>query len=397
MKTYLSALLIFFSLSLWSQNIRLSEQAEVSLFTIGKGAELYDSFGHTAIRLKDPVRSIDVVYNYGGYDFDTPNFYTKFAQGKLLYKLGRNGSYQRFLANYKAQNRHITEQVLQLTLQQKQEIFNYLENNYKPENRFYKYDFFYDNCATRPNEVFQYALKETLQMDYSHQLADETHRDLIHQYVHINSWGSLGIDIALGSVIDRPATPKEYLFLPEYVKFAFAKAELKTSTGNQPLVKQTNDIYTPKTPLDTATPFLLSPLFLLGILSLLLLYKTYNDYKNQRKISNFDSFLFFLLGIIGVLLLLLWFATDHTATKWNYNLLWAFPLQLVAAFVIAKKNPPQWIYPYMKLLLILLVFLAFQWIVGLQAYAVTLIPLLIALAARYLFILKSLKDIRDSA
>lgn len=396
MKIYLSVLIAFLTLSLSAQYIQLSEQAEVSLFTIGKGAELYDSFGHTAIRLKDPVRGIDAVYNYGGYDFDTPNFYTKFAQGKLLYKLGRNGSYQHFLANYKAQNRQITEQVLLLTPQQKQEVFTYLEDNYKPENRFYKYDFFYDNCATRPNEVFQSVFKENLQMDYAHQPADKTHRDLIHQYVAINSWGSLGIDVALGAVIDRPATSEEYLFLPEYVMHAFAKAQLKTPTGTQVLVKKTNDIYTPETPLDTSTPFLLSPLFILSILSLLLMIKTYRDYKNNRKISKLDSVLFFVLGVLGVLILLLWFATDHTATKWNYNLLWAFPLQLVAAFVIAKKNPPQWIYPYMKLLFILLVFLAFQWIVGIQAYAFTLLPLFIALAMRYLFILKSLKDIRDS-
>ncbi len=397
MKIYLSVLLAFLSFSISSQNLQLTDQAEVSLFTIEKGAELYDSFGHTAIRIKDPLRGIDAVYNYGGFDFNTPNFYLKFAQGKLPYTLGRDANYQRFLANYKAQNRKITEQVLQLDTQQKQEVFNYLENNYKPENRLYLYDFFYDNCATRPNEVFQSVLKNSLQMDYSHQPADQTHRDLIYQFVDINSWGSLGIDIALGAVIDRPASPKEYLFLPEYVQFAFAKARLKTPTGYQALVKQTNDIYTPVTPLDTSTPFLLSPLFILGLLSILILYKTYKDYKNKRKISTFDSFLFFILGLIGVLLILLWFATDHTATKWNYNLLWAFPLQLVAAFVIAKKNPPQWVYPYMKLQFILLVFLTFQWIVGIQAYALTLIPLLIALAMRYLFILKSLKDIRDSA
>lgn len=397
MKILLSVLLTLLSFTISGQNLQLTDQAEVSLFTIGKGAELYDSFGHTAIRIKDPQRGIDAVYNYGGYDFNTPNFYLKFAQGKLPYTLGRNGSYQRFLGNYKAQNRKITEQVLQLTPQQKQEVFNYLENNYKPENRLYLYDFFYDNCATRPNEVFQSVLKKSLQMEYSHQPADRTHRDLIHQFVDINSWGSLGIDIALGAVIDRPASSKEYLFLPEYVQFAFAKARLKTPAGYQSLVKKTNDIYTPETPLDTSTPFLLSPLFILGILSILILYKTYKDYKNKRKISKFDSILFFILGLIGLLLVLLWFATDHTATKWNYNLLWAFPLQLVAAFVIAKKNPPQWVYPYMKLLCILLVFLVFQWIVGIQTYALTLIPVLIALAMRYLFILKSLKDIRDSA
>ena len=355
-----------------SQSIPLSDQAEISLFTIGKGAELYDSFGHTAIRVKDPENRIDAVYNYGGFDFDTPNFYLKFAQGKLLYTLSRNPNYQRFLANYKAQNRSITEQVLQLTPAQKQQVFNYLEENYKPENRKYLYDFFYDNCATRPNEVFQQSIGGSLEMSYAHQTPSLTHRQLIHQYLDTNSWGSLGIDIALGAVIDRPATPQEYLFLPDEVMQAFAKARLGDSqslpaqqdsatanspTTTLPLVKKTKKIYTPERPIDTRPPFLLSPLFILGLLSVLLIIKTYRDFKRKAAISGLDTAIMIVLGILGVLLLLLWFATDHTATKWNYNLLWAFPFHLIAAVVVAKKNPPQWIYPYMKLTIILLVLL----------------------------------------
>ncbi len=394
-----------------AQRIILSDQAEISLFTIGKGAQLYDSFGHTAIRVKDPAYRIDAVYNYGGFDFDTPNFYLKFAQGKLLYTLSRNPNYQRFLANYKAQNRSITEQVLQLTQAQKQQVFDYLEENYKPENRKYLYDFFYDNCATRPNEVFQQSIGNSLEMSYAHQTPDLTHRQLIHQYLDTNSWGSLGIDIALGAVIDRPATPEEYLFLPEEVMYAFAKAKLlapgsQTAQGENaikgdtttslPLVKETKKIYTPEQPIDTRPPFLLSPLFILGLISVLLLFKTYRDFKQKAAISGLDTVIMIVLGVIGVLLLLLWFATDHTATKWNYNLLWAFPFHLIAAMVVAKKNPPQWIYPYMKLSLILLVLLVLHWIIGTQRFAPTLIPLLIALFFRYVFILRRLKAIRDS-
>jgi hypothetical protein len=394
-----------------SQSIPLSDQAEISLFTIGKGAELYDSFGHTAIRVKDPENRIDAVYNYGGFDFDTPNFYLKFAQGKLLYTLSRNPNYQRFLANYKAQNRSITEQVLQLTPAQKQQVFNYLEENYKPENRKYLYDFFYDNCATRPNEVFQQSIGGSLEMSYAHQTPSLTHRQLIHQYLDTNSWGSLGIDIALGAVIDRPATPQEYLFLPDEVMQAFAKARLGDSqslpaqqdsatanspTTTLPLVKKTKKIYTPERPIDTRPPFLLSPLFILGLLSVLLIIKTYRDFKRKAAISGLDTAIMIVLGILGVLLLLLWFATDHTATKWNYNLLWAFPFHLIAAVVVAKKNPPQWIYPYMKLTIILLVLLVLHWVIGTQRFAPTLIPILLALGMRYVFIIRRLKDIRDS-
>lgn len=376
--------------------VTLSKNATVSLLTMGPGAELNDSFGHTAFRIKDAQRGIDVVYNYGVYDFDTPNFYTKFAQGKLLYKLGRNG-YKDFFNHYKSQNREITEQVFDFTPAQVQRTLDFLENNYKPENRYYLYDFFYDNCATRPVDALYQIVGDDLKLSYNHQPEGLSHRDLIHQFVHWNSWGSLGIDIALGSVIDRKAAPPEYLFLPEYVKDAFAKALLENSTFTKPLIKQTNNLHTPSSTPDRSGSFLLSPLFILGLLAIVLLYKTARDYKTRKDISLLDSSILGFTGVIGIGVLLLWFATDHTATKWNYNLLWAFPFHILAAFVVAKNDPPRWIYPYMKLALIMMVLLAFHWIIGVQKYAYALMPLLVAIAIRYAYILSRLKSIRDTA
>ncbi|RMB56894.1 DUF4105 domain-containing protein [Dokdonia sinensis] len=394
MKKILFLLTILISGTLFCQ-IKLSEDASVSLLTMGPGAQLNDSFGHTAFRIKDRARGIDVVYNYGVYDFDTPNFYTKFAQGKLRYKIGRN-AFQDFFENYKYQNRQITEQVFDFYPEQVQRTFDFLENNYKPENRYYLYDFFYDNCATRPVDAVYKITENDLALTYDHQSEGLTHRDLIHQFVHWNSWGSLGIDIALGSVIDRKAAPPEYLFLPEYVKNAFAKAKLENSTTTKPLVAETNDLFTPTEPIDRSPNFFLSPLMILGLLAILLFYKTTQDYKRKEVISYLDSIVLFTTGIIGIFVLLLWFATDHTATKWNYNLLWAFPFHILAAFVVAKKDPPRWIYPYMKLALIMIVLLGFHWIVGVQQYAYALLPLLVAIGIRYVFILHRLKIIRDS-
>ncbi len=392
----LCLLFIFFISSYCQAQLKypiLSEKAEINLITIGPGPELYDAFGHTAIQVKDELQGINVVFNYGVFDFDTPNFYLKFARGKLLYKLSKS-PYQRFIYNYKAQQRWIRTQTLNLSLQEKRNAFGFLMNNLEEKNRYYKYDFFYDNCATRPFYAVEADLGNTLQMDYSKQQKELTHRDLIHQYIPWNSWGSLGIDTALGSVIDRPATPEEYLFLPNELKDAFSKAQLSSTTGKKSLIIKEEKVFTPSYVHSYSTHFLLSPIFILGVIAFLILFRTYKDYKNDTPINLLDAILLIITGIIGVLVSFLWFGTDHTATAWNYNLLWAFPFHIIAGFIVIKKNPPRWIYPYMKLAIILVFLIFFHWTVGLHIYSIELLPLLIAITFRYLFILKRLKEIK---
>ncbi len=397
MKNILSFLFLLLSTYVFSQNAftQLSVDAEISILTIGPGEDLTDQFGHTAIRVKDEGRDIDAVFNYGVYDWDTPNFYLKFARGKLLYKLEAY-PFEYFFQNYQEQRRWIKSQALNLTVEEKQGLFDFLARNSRPENKFYKYDFFYDNCATRPYEAVVKGLSGALLMDYSDQVEGLSHRDLIHQYIPANSWGSLGIDVALGSVIDRPATSTEYLFLPNELFDAFAKAELKTASTTKKLVKETTTLYDPDFDHSYGKGFFTSPLFVFLVIALLVLYKTYLDFRVKKSLGWLDISLFLVTGIAGILIFFLWLGTDHSATAWNYNLLWAFPFHFLAAFVIAKKNPPRWIYPYTKLALILIVLLFFHWMIGVQQYPITILPLLIAFAARYAYMISKLKQIRDS-
>jgi len=151
LKYKLVLLFLFGSLFSFSQ-LKLSNVAEVSIITVEAGEDLNDTWGHSAIRIHDKKLGFDAVYNYGTYDFDTPNFYTKFMRGKLLFDLGTN-QFQYFLRHYKSVNRGVTEQVLNLTQEEKQTYFEYLQNNAKPENRKYLYDFFFDNCATKFLEI----------------------------------------------------------------------------------------------------------------------------------------------------------------------------------------------------------------------------------------------------
>ncbi|WP_299213127.1 DUF4105 domain-containing protein [uncultured Dokdonia sp.] len=376
-----------------NNTIQLSSEAEISLITIGPGPELYDSFGHTAIRVKDPRRNIDWVFNYGRFNFNTPNFYMKFARGQLLYTLWVT-PFDEFIEDYKVQRRWVKEQILALDTQDKKLFFDFLKNNAKDENREYLYDFFFDNCATRPLDALKSVMGKQLKIDYSSFPEGFTHRELIRDNVHWNTWGMVGMDIAIGSVTDRLATKEEYAFLPEYSMEAFANSTISDGNTKEPLVSKAEPLFIPEKENTYKELFVISPIVIISLLSLLLLYKTYTDHKNERPLGFVDALVLFCTGIIGILLAFLWFGTEHTTTKWNYNLLWAFPFHIIASFAIRKVAPPRWIYPYMKLSVILLALLGFHWIIGVQQYAYALIPLFIALAVRYMYMLKVIKKSR---
>lgn len=365
------------------QNI-LSENSEISVLTIGAGNSLNDAFGHSAFRVKDNVKGIDLVFNYGVYDFDTPNFYTKFAQGKLNYLIGLN-YYEDFYAAYISQNRSIKEQVLNLSATEKQKLFDYLLNNIKPENRAYLYDFFYDNCATKIKDVTNITLNNTIAFNSPKDFKQETFRTLIQNNLNRNSWGSFGIDLALGAVIDRKATAEDYMFLPENIYLYFSNATIKSR--NEPLVKESHILYN-QTETRKTNLIITSPLFIFGIIAFFILFITYKDFKTNKQTAWLDITLFSVTGLIGLVILLLWFATDHKGTHQNYNLLWAFAFNILIVGQFFKKRASRWFVKYLKLLVILLCLLTLHWIMGVQVFAISLIPLLVAFFIRYLYLIK---------
>ncbi|MGB1450945.1 MAG: DUF4105 domain-containing protein, partial [Marinirhabdus sp.] len=348
---------------------------------------LYDKFGHTAIRVK--TKTFDVAYNYGTYDWTTPNFYLKFARGKLHYSL-TVGPFKNFIANYERENRTVREQVLDLNSEEKREIFNYLQTNARPENREYLYDFFYDNCATKPRDVLAGVLKERIV--YNNYVEDTlTFRRLIRNNIRANSWGSLGIDIAMGAVVDRRATPWEHQFLPEYVYRAVNSASLKRNGSETALVKKESVLFKAP-PKKEAHNLLLSPLFIFGLLALFIIIATLRDAKRKKRSRFLDAALFAATGSTGALLAMLWWATDHSATANNYNLLWAFPLSLLLTIAIARKQPKPWLRRYVAFLLLLLIMVALHWVTGVQRFAIGLLPLVIALGVRYVYLIGALRS-----
>ena len=392
-KNYLLFLIVLLNFSVFGQTFSVTEHTEISILTIGPGDNLYDKFGHSAFRISDQTTETDLIFNYGVYDFDTPNFYTKFAQGKLLYKLAVS-DYDSFLASYIAQDRWVKEQLLDLDYAEKNDLFQFLLNNAQPENQYYKYDFFYDNCATRIRDVLKAVLGDDL--TYQDNLAAEglTFRELIQKNVYWNSWGSMGMDIGIGAVVDRKATSWEYQFLPEYVFKAAADATLSNGTNKKPLVNETRMIYNAAERHEKGN-FFLSPLFFFGILGFLLIAITIKDSRSNGRSRFLDGTIFAITGIIGIIIALLWLATDHSATVNNYNLLWAFPFSVLFFMHISKKQPKRWLRRYIFFLVLLYVLLATHWLSGVQVYALSLIPLFIGLMVRYVFINNHLKKLNN--
>jgi len=375
-------LFIFISNHCFSQQIKLSPSAELSVITCGPGTEeLYASFGHSAFRVLDLENKIDQVYNYGTFDFNTPNFYLKFAQGKLLYQL-RAYNFGRFLQSYHDENRWVIGQVLDLEPHQVQEVFDFLEHNAKPENRSYKYDFFYDNCSTKLYDVLEQVLGDKIIFESDFDKEGYTHRDLIELNMSHQPWGDFGIDLALGANIDRKASSKEYMFLPDYVLEAFTSIQIREGEQVKPIVKRTEEILLSFD--EEAAKKGFTPIILLSILSLIIIIFTYLDYKKKSRNKILDSFIFSITGIVGIMLLLLWFATDHSTTANNFNILWAFAPNLLFLFAMNKSARLSWYYVFT--LLMLLDIMVLLWIFKIQVFHYSLIALLIGLYVRYIYL-----------
>ena len=367
-----------------TNRVRLSPEATFSLITCGAGEELYASFGHSAFRLKDPVFGYDAVYNYGTFDFETSNFYLKFVQGKLPYQLGRN-SFKNFLRTYQYEKRWVKEQVLDLTPEQVRQLFEFLENNYKPENREYKYDFFFNNFATKIRDVIKENFGDEVVFSQEYITEEKTYRNLIHDNLDSNSWSSCGIDIALGAVIDEKAPPIDYQFLPEYVFKAFENATKKNS--NTSFVQETNLILeAPKTIKESKT-ILFSPYVIFSVFLLIVIGITLYDFKNHTRTRLLDAVLLLGNGIVGIVILLLWFATDHTATAMNWNVLWLFPINIffVRKFAMKSKECKE-LWRHCAFLLLLIAVVLILWILDYQQFALAAIPLIIMFTIRYAYL-----------
>ncbi len=301
----------------------LMAQTQVSLITCDPGSDLYSLFGHSAVRVHNADKNYDIVYNYGTFDFSTPGFMVKFMRGKLLYKLSAYG-FDQFLLEYNYDKRGVKEQVLNITGEEKNKVIRFLENNALPENAFYKYDFFYDNCSTRIRDVFEKTLGYPPVYTSNEKV---TMRDLLHRYLVGSPWTRLGIDMIIGSKADIDATPGLQMFLPDKLHDILGE---KSYDGKLLLKNDYHVLIFDEEKEARKISAFFSPRLVNYLLILLVLglHFTRKEIWFSRLFKTWCLFSF----IASLVILLLWFATDHQACTLNWNILWLNPLYILFFF-----------------------------------------------------------------
>lgn len=322
---------------LQAQQLPLSAHASASIITCGPGDDFYTTFGHSAIRICDTSVGVDMVYNYGTFNFGTPNFYWQFTRGMLDYHLSRS-SFSNFMAVYEYEQRAVWEQPLNLNSQEVNNLYVLLETNYLPDYRYYRYDFFRDNCATRVRDMVAAACgKDTVRYPDSVASRHMSYRNYVHQATGPTlQWWTLGIDLLLGLPTDHRCDVEEAMFYPIVMMQEYATASRNGSALTQQCRQLLEDTRTPQ---HRSFPPLVVFLLLLAGVSWL----TWWQLKEGQATTStriVDRVLFTVAGLIGLFLLFMWFGTDHYCTAWNLNILWASPLLLLIAIRLGRS--PRW-------------------------------------------------------
>jgi len=338
---------LLFAFHAVAKPITLSPDARISVLTCGPNEEVYALYGHTAIRVNDPASGIDMAFNYGVFSFSTPHFIYRFAKGETDYML-YPFRFHDFLEEYKKDQRSVYEQVLNLSQKEKQQMFDFLAWNAREENREYRYNFFFDNCASRVRDVVEKQVdgKIIFPEKSSH---PRTFRQLVKLYHSRDRWLNFGVDLVVSAPADRTATVYEEMFLPDFLMDHFAHAQIQSETGTRPLVSTTRTLY--EAPPMPAPGFsITSPFAVFLLVTALVLLVSVKDYCRKKFSAVADYLVYGLNGLTGVGIL--WFVlySEHPAMSPNYNLLWAIPLNLAFALIwmIRKWRPvTRWYHVFM--------------------------------------------------
>ncbi len=374
-------LLIVISTNLFAQ--KLSEETEISILTCSPGPELYTAFGHTAIRVEDPNSELDRVFNYGSFNFNIPNFYLKFVRGQLNYQLALE-KYKSFERQYSRDNRDVYAQVLNIDYEQKKSLYKYLIWKSQPENKYYLYDFFFDNCATRVRDVLKDEFGDSLllpEKDY-----EKTLRQMLNPYLASRPWMHLGINSVIGTPSDQAVNTHLAIYLPDNLDTVFTNSFLITKDGKIPFVLERRHVIKKN---DTGVQLsfykkYFTPKITFWLFFILVLIFTIIEFFRKSKNYIFDFILTFIFGLAGMIILLTWFGTIHRAADTNLNVLWALPTHVVVAFFILKKKKPSFLKLYFLIVGIYNLLIIATWSTIPQEFDLAILPLILTLSIRYL-------------
>ncbi|MEM0938299.1 MAG: DUF4105 domain-containing protein [Bacteroidota bacterium] len=362
---------------------RLSNQAEIAVVTLGPyQGEPWSAFGHNGFRVFDPVKNINWFYDYGLYDFNQENFFLNFAKGLLKYRVGVR-EWSKAFSRQKRLNRYIKLQYLNLTRSEKQKLFDFLQNNARPENAEYLYHYIYDNCATKIRDVINSQFPNRVSFDLSYKEDQKTFRNLMDDYLGQQAWGDFGIDIGLGLQVDREASAEEYMFLPAYIFKAFSGATIERNGQLLPLIRHTESAFIPKN--ESSLSVWITPLNFFILLFFIVGFVTHRNLKFGKRTKWIDAVLFGFAGFVGFWVVYLWFGTEHMS-KNNLNILWAIPLHLPLLFVMKREKFKEFFRNYFKYLAYWYALLLFAWALLPQPLHQALVPFVLTLVLRSFYI-----------
>jgi len=333
MKKLLILPLLFIAFFANSQQVILSDSAQISLLTAEPSAPIYARWGHTAIRVLDEKNNIDWAYNYGIFDSSKPFFVLRFIQGKTDYQLAI-WSFDTFFSEYYNRKSAVYEQILDLTQREKQKLFDALQVNFLPENREYRYNFVYDNCATRPFDMIISVLQTTPIITFSR---TTTYRAIFDEFVGLNTWDRFGIDLLIGRDADKKIDTYALRAFPSYTAAMLSSIILENDTISKPLVLETHKLsdFPLQVPQEKG---IFSPNVVCCAILVLLMLLSIWGWRNKFDFVLLDSVLFLVSGTVGTIIFYLMFFSVHPLVYPNFNFLWLNPLQLIFAFLILKKS-----------------------------------------------------------
>lgn len=361
-----------------------ADDVEVSIVNFYPGPDVYELEGHTALRVKSPA--YDVAVSYGTYDFNSPNFIYRFVKGETDYRVVAY-PWRPFADAYIRQERRIVEHPVAFDSVQTARFLALVDENLRPENAVYRYNYVKDNCATRPFVIVERALGDSIVLDGVPSAGMTTFREVMRRYHTNYPWYQFGIDLALGSGIDYPITLREATFAPATLDSLLASA----TAGGRPVTGPAvivNDV-APDAAVEGPTPWFLTPTAVFTLLLAITLVLTVRDVHRRRVSRWFDSLLFGAFGLTGCLIAFLVFISVHEATSPNYLLLWLNPFCLIPAIFIWLKKAKAIILSYQIVNFVVLIFLAAAWPWLPQSGNVAFVPLLLCdmvRSASYIYI-----------
>lgn len=310
------------------------DSIKVSLLTCTPGKVAYTMYGHSAIRVHDMTKNEDLVFNYGAFDYSEDNFIFRFVKGETDYILAAE-YFDSFIQRYSESGTGITEQILNLTPEEKDLITRLLMENILPANRTYRYNWLYDNCTTRARDMIERAIsgKVIYHAANSHKSA----RIILHLFNQVNRWMDFGENLILGYELDRPLTKRQQMFIPSYYAADADSATIVRIDGTEiPLVIETHVVLREKT---EARPQLLdTPFILFGILFAVILFVAFFEWRRKKTYKWLDVALFVFWGLAGILVAFLFFFSEHAGVDSNMLVIFFNPLPLFGIpFLIQRK------------------------------------------------------------